>query len=409
MTMQTLDYETLKKAVANDAALRLNMRLHAAGGPGTKVFPPTYEGGVYAWETRRMDGNDIKTVLLDSVQSQANRMELALLQAYKEQKINFPMIQSDFSQFPEIGMITALEAPHRLADAIFRDSTLDNKKFRETALGKAFESCNAKEATALFQYCPTSLLFGSWDSTGKGGGLGNKFQRCIVSEIVAINARGGVLTSSRIDPLGITNAAKIYDDGNNGWTDKEQLDGQKKPKYFGKEQKRGKPSSINHRYIPPTIEVAKKNTHLLNIGEEIRGGVTMDYATLTCVISFPGLRRLSFPVKNGPNITQEAQTTLAAFGLVAMALQIKQGFDLRSRCLLIPEGEQKWELISRNGEIQLFSISPDSAIKLFNESVDHVNRHGFSWQNEPITLLPTMELLGIIKTSREHEIREEED
>jgi len=52
------------------------------GGLGDKVFPPTYEGGKYAME-KRIDpatGEERQCVLLDSVQSQANRMELALLE-----------------------------------------------------------------------------------------------------------------------------------------------------------------------------------------------------------------------------------------------------------------------------------------------------------------------------------------
>jgi len=32
---------------------------------------------------------------------------------------------------------------------------------------------------------PTALIFGAWNSTGEGGGLGAKFPRAIVSEIIA--------------------------------------------------------------------------------------------------------------------------------------------------------------------------------------------------------------------------------
>ncbi len=57
------------------------------GAAGRKGVPATYEGGEYADESRQIrtvDGavHTVETVLLDSVQSQANRMELALLRAY---------------------------------------------------------------------------------------------------------------------------------------------------------------------------------------------------------------------------------------------------------------------------------------------------------------------------------------
>ena len=73
----SLTYEALKTAVAGSAAaFRLSLKLEAIS---PKVFPPTYEGGKYATEDRFIGGTRVPCVLLDSVPSQANRMELALL------------------------------------------------------------------------------------------------------------------------------------------------------------------------------------------------------------------------------------------------------------------------------------------------------------------------------------------
>src|SRR4051794_37625393 len=116
-------FDQLRAAVAGPAAaIRMRTRLQPAGGMGDKVFPPTYSGGAYACEDRRVDGQVVRTVLLDSVQSQANRLEQALLRAYDLKKAAFPMMEVDFSAVPEVGRITTLDAPHRIADAIFRDS-----------------------------------------------------------------------------------------------------------------------------------------------------------------------------------------------------------------------------------------------------------------------------------------------
>src|SRR3954453_7695259 len=116
--MQTLDLDTLKRAVAGYySAIRRITRLEAIG---QKVFPPTYEGGEYAIEQRQVCNPNgtvqtIETVLLDSVQSQANRMEMALLRAYDGGRLRMPLMAVNFAGdgsdpiLSEIGLLTALE------------------------------------------------------------------------------------------------------------------------------------------------------------------------------------------------------------------------------------------------------------------------------------------------------------
>jgi CRISPR-associated protein Csb1 len=193
--------------VNGDAAIRFVATLQPVGGRGDKVFPPTYAGGQYAIESR-VDEQGVVTdvVLLDSVQSQANRMEQALLAAHRGGRITLPMISVDFSsvgELREIGEITVLDAPHRLADAILRDSLHNGTLFPATTEGQVLRRATPRHATELFRLCPTALLFGIWESTGAAGGLGVKFQRAIVSEIVGVGAVVGRRTGGRIDPLRI--------------------------------------------------------------------------------------------------------------------------------------------------------------------------------------------------------------
>jgi len=136
-----LDFETLKNAVSGSAAaFRCRAKLQPAGGEGDKVFPPTYAGAKYAEEERRVPKGDgtfgtVPCVLLDSVQSQANRLEEALQRALDNNRISaagctLPIIEVDFSSedlLDQVGRISSLEAPHRVADAILRDSILDDK------------------------------------------------------------------------------------------------------------------------------------------------------------------------------------------------------------------------------------------------------------------------------------------
>src|SRR4051812_9055123 len=143
-----LNLNILKDAVAgNAAAFRCRRRLQPAGGAGDKIFPPTFAGAVYSIEKRRLPGREeaVDCVVLDSVQSQANRMELALQAAIDAKTITMPLLQVDFSEHDPTGdieadkkegrlldpvqRITTLQMPHRLADAILRDSQINGINF----------------------------------------------------------------------------------------------------------------------------------------------------------------------------------------------------------------------------------------------------------------------------------------
>jgi CRISPR-associated protein Csb1 len=144
-------------------------------------------------------------------------MELALLDAWHDKRITLPVVTVDFAgqNLEKDLRVTSLEAPHRIADALLRDS-LDpmdgNKPFRKSKNGARLDHVDLRNATVLFELSPTSLVFGLWDSTGPKGGLGAKFQRAIVSEIIGLNAQFTVATSSRIDPLQISkHAGPIYE------------------------------------------------------------------------------------------------------------------------------------------------------------------------------------------------------
>src|SRR5688500_5394945 len=81
------------------AAFRCRRVLQPADGPGGKVFPPTFAGAVYAVEQRRLSGHDepVTCVVLDTVQSQANRAEEALQEALDAGKISIPVIRVNFT------------------------------------------------------------------------------------------------------------------------------------------------------------------------------------------------------------------------------------------------------------------------------------------------------------------------
>lgn len=390
----SLDLSTLQQAVKSASAIRRRAILCPAGGDGEKVFPSTYEGGNYATEERVVDGQRVPCVLLDSVPSQANRMELALLEAELAKTISIPVVEVDFGKagLAEVGAITSLEAPHRIADAILRDSLHDGQRFRESAVGKAFTNATARNATALFQYCPTALVFGMWDSTGPKGGMGTKIQRALRSEIVGIGAVSGTKTSSRLDPLQIQlGAGPLYQQGS-GWTLSEteaDRDERGRALKLGKD---GKPSEANHGNVTPSLEAGK-------------GGVTVSHALQITVLSLPALRRLQFPVdgKDPVSVNDAARTVLAALALCGAALSIEQGCDLRSRCHLVPDSENpaQWEVVDGEGKVTTFKLSGQEAASLLKEAVAKAQAAGLPWAGGRTSLVPSPQMAALVKKSRD--------
>jgi len=257
-------------------------------------------------------------------------MEEALQQAIDEggrlkaAGVDLPVIEVDFTGFwdPEfqntkltaatrllepVGKVTSLQAPHRIVDAILRDSLVDEEEFEdggekrkkpfrgdknESSFGQRLRRVTAQNATALFELCPTALLLGMWDSTGPKGGLGTKFERALVSEIVGIDAQVGVKPSSRIDPLAIQrDAGPLYrrKDRVGGYTldPDEAVDELKEGKPTGKKilfkpnskgadvphdpkessfSDEGRPSEANHGNVKPDLkDIHLKREHWCDI------------------------------------------------------------------------------------------------------------------------------------------------
>lgn len=409
--MEPLTLEVLEAGLAGEAAaVRCRVQLKPAGGPEDKVFPPTY--GVpdsaetkYALETRRIHGEDVDCVLLDSVASQANRMELALLEAVEAGDLSLPLVGTDFSNvagLEDLGFVTALETPHRIYDALLRDSLNGSLLFRLSDEGRAVTEASTADASALFRYCPTALVFGAWDSTGPKGGKGNKFERALTSEIVGIGVARGVKVSSRIDPAGIElRAAKdAYRsvDPDAMWTDDETqavTDAKGKPVTI-------KPSEMNHGNVTPSIDTRA-------------GGVTIDRAEQVSVLSLAALRRLRFRTDGAGSALGDrsraesaARTSLAALGLAAISLGYEADYDLRSRCVLVPESPLVLEVLCRGtDESQHYELDATDALALVKSAADAATEAGLSWETSPIRLQPTERLVNLILRSRQ--VGEEEE
>lgn len=410
--MPQLNIDSLQGALQGDAAaFRIVADLDPAGGDGDKVFPPTYQGSVYAWETRVVKGERVKCVLLDSVQSQANRLELDLLQWHRESpkdKKPFPLVQIDFSgtQLAELGQFTVLEAPHRIADAVFLSSLIrengEDKPFRhpkkpelQSRLGNVIDQSSPRNATGMLGLCPTALIFGMWDSHGARGGLGEKFQRVLVSEIIGIGAtEDGRRPASRVDPLikvaGESLKVSELEDGTWKFDPKGKL----------------RLSEVGLGNVTPSLEVPP-NQRKNQESSYNHGGVTISFARQISVLSLPALRRLQFPV-NGDDASLPARMMLAALALAALALQWRSGFSLRSRCDLVSREPMMLELV-RPGAAEKFSLSPDAAAELVHQCAERALKAGLPWpplngqspwSDGTLNLRPNEELVKVIAESR---------
>jgi CRISPR-associated protein Csb1 len=417
--MSVPNLNRLREFVANDAALRRRQTLQPVGGKGDKIFPPTYPPSDEAkranrnapprhvYEKRRLETKDVWCVLIDSVQSQANRLEECLLQAV-ESGVPIPHVVVDFSRagLEGISKITSLDAPHRVYDAILRDSLLGTEPFMNSTTGKRLAKAKAEDASALLEISPTALLFGAWHSTGEGGGLGAKFARCLISEIVGVNVpmeeltnqrtgeidvrTAGRRTGSRIDPAGILKDVKIYRSAESelDWTPHEKQAAKDKsgnPILYSRKKgdKAGKPSVINHGNITPSVQPL---------------GVTCDRVEHTFVLSFAALRRLRF---GDAGKDSAGRTLLTALGLVALAEQDERGYALRSRCDLVCEGRAPLELVHPDGVMEPVLIDRTTARNLYKEAFETAKSAGFALSAEPLRLTPQDKLVEIVRRSQE--------
>lgn len=370
---------------SDDAGVRITATYEPVGGPGSKVFPPTYPFGdaKYALEHRYDDSGELReVVLIDSFQAQANRCELALLDAVDDGLLAVPYLQlvgevPMLDASPPIPIrITSLEAPHRGPDAYFRDSEDDaGTEFDKTDVGAALRRADVRDARAFFRHVPTDLIYGFWDS--QRGGRGVKLARAYTSEVFAWDPKIGRRGAGRIDPMNIEKARIAYPD--------------KKPGEFvvlgdgpvPKGMKEKKPSEAGHGNIPPN---------------EANPGVAVRGVERSAFVSAAALARLRFP-DNGtehPGASAAARAALFALALAGDRLAFDRPATLlRSGCeLVLTSSTLAW--VGRGGARDAFDLSAPQSLELVGLAVDQAAQAGITWASEPVALRPKQNLLDLL-------------
>jgi CRISPR-associated protein Csb1 len=233
-----------------------------------------------------------------------------------------------------------------------------------------------------------------WDSTGPKGGLGAKFERALVSEVVGVGATlGDLLRGVRRDPLEARADVKVLKPADKNWS-------------IAAANAKGavSPSAVNHSSVP-FPEQRKEKTD-----KNLYAGATIEYAEQVTTLSLIVLRRLCFPAGGVPSSDADAagRTVLAALGLCAATLAFESGLALRSRCLIWPEEPMTWELLARPGESPTtFSLTSNDAIALLKASVAAAKAAKLEWEEKAIELIPQTKLAELVLLSQREATKEE--
>jgi CRISPR-associated protein Csb1 len=174
-------------ATDGPAALVIREQLAPAEGADAVFFPPTYaeigyniDGGY-----RTKDPNAQNIALVDSVGSQANRIEPLFTEGEYAKLVPQIVIKAGEKT------INLLDAGHRAGDAIVRCSSLQGD------LQAAFKALLQGNALPLAKIAPTSLVFGVWDSRDTQA----KLPRLLASVVRAYNVRKLTRSATYIAPV----------------------------------------------------------------------------------------------------------------------------------------------------------------------------------------------------------------
>jgi CRISPR-associated protein Csb1 len=338
--MTTLTTDTIN-SWADDpkgpVALHLKQKLLPVEDDCGVIFPPTYADIGYNVDTLS-DGT--KVCIIDSVGSQANRMEPIFKEAPYSQLV--PQIEIELhSNNNHKETRSLLDLAHRAADAVVHSSPTLAPQMADAFM--ALRQHN--NAMPLCCIAPTSLVFGAWDSRG---GSGEKRPRLIRSVIRAWN----------VDVL--SGAAQF----NSVWkllTDeqKSELEKEAKAKKIRLSEKGFADAPATFRKVSTS---AAKNMPEFKNGSpnperRVLGGIYVrDRIDREITVNLVALRNIR---GNTDKETREIHRYLLALSLIAATADLD--FFLRSGCQLrIPETTDNWSIVPRRGACESITLSPDS-------------------------------------------------
>jgi len=295
------------------------------------IYPPTYADIGYNIDTLS-DGK--KVALVDSVGSQANRME-PIFKSTSDKREDWlvPQIQIALGDAKKktkarkesdtvnregavITKLSLLDLAHRGADAVVQSSGQLAVNIRK-AFTKLREAGDASELCAI---APTSLVFGVWDSRG---GSSEKRPRLVRSIIRAWDVE-------------VLHAAAQF---NSVW---KELDEDQQKELQAEAKKQGKKLSTKGLADAPGVFYKNSDRRILG-GLLVNGCIER-----TVTVNLVALRGLHG--SDGPQGVESKimRTYLLALALIAATAEMDM--FLREGCQLRYDGEGHWMIVPRRGE-----------------------------------------------------------
>lgn len=288
-------------------AIVCKQRLQPVDGQGAPFFPPTYLGSndapTYCVSAL---GEGRNLCVVDSVQSQANRIEAAFMQAPYRQLTRRVAVTAKLPG-NATRTLDMLQLGHRLADAAVSLSSLSeqaNKAMRSFADGPE----------EIARLSPMSLLFGMWESRGEGQQL--KIPR----------AFGATITARDVQQL-----RRLATFTGSFWSKDLGLEG-------------GTRSAEGLDPVPA--------------GEALGGVVASGEVLRTATLNLIALRQTCKVAQGGSPST--AAEYILGLGLVALTMQ-PESF-LRQGCLLVADGAADCSVVDRKGNHVAFELTHEQAL-----------------------------------------------
>lgn len=353
-------YEALASAANTASAITLRANLIPANALPDDgkffVLPPTYAEIGHLASPIREDGTH-QYILIESTQSWANRLE---------ELLDNPEVGVGGLQVTAAGRTLSVnQLPHRIFDALLRDSELAGQPFRATPLGQSLTEARADNATALLENAPGTLLFGAWDSFAGAKMGAAKWPAALSGQIMGFDALQTQKAGIRIDPMNIAKDAVT------GFKSESRAEGWTIDETRAVKDAKGKPvplekaSEIGHGHILATLATK---------------GAWVNRIELRSSLSLTRLRRYHFPVQGHttPAADAAAQTYLAALALWLMHTRLLAGLELRAGAEL-DATEAVFVLRSPLQPDTPLPVTPDSTRHALQQALQAAKAAGFQF------------------------------
>jgi CRISPR-associated protein Csb1 len=306
----------LNELLADGAAVALvvKQQLRPVDGRGTPFFPPSYLGAndrpTYCISPL---ANGKNLCVVDSVQSQANRIEEAFMQEPYRSLVRKVDVTA---KLPNEGTRTLdmLQLGHRLADAAVTFSTIADQA---QAAIRSF----ANSPDGIARLSPMSLLCGMWESRGEGSQL--KIPRAFSATIAARD---------------VSELRRMATFTGSFWSKDLGLEGTR--------------SSEGLDPVPA--------------GEALGGVIAQGEILRTATLNLVALRQ-NCRVMPGQSASAAARYV---YGLGLVALTMHPETFLRQGCLLVADGESQVHVVMRSGQEDTLVLDHEDAIGIARKAAE---------------------------------------